>query len=156
MTVRLIVSDIFRDDIEGSDSSEPFLFILPAAGRRALLSISEQLDYAASWVELNKHGGMERIPLSDRQRAIIDATRDGLLEFEQVNEIVEKLEEIRAELELLRGATTGDDYMLDLIATGVGAIDPRLGILIEAVNAVENIMGGSWEPPVEMPPPGTP
>lgn len=147
MTVRLVVSEIFKDDNQGLDSSEPFLFVLPAAGRRALLSLSELLTWEATWIEVDPASGRQiRTPLTDRQQAIIDATRDGLMEFEQVNLIVAKLEEIRQEIELLRSASTNDDTTLELIATGVGALDPRLALLLEGVDAIENLMGGSWTP----------
>lgn len=135
MTTRLVISDIFQDDGANEEglagSAEPFLFILPAAGRRALLSLSELLTYEATWVELVGNGrATTRIPLTDRQKAIIDATRDGLMEVEQVNLIVAKLEEIREELELLRQAQEAEQIEDDMenMVSQLTAIAAVLGV----------------------------
>lgn len=86
---------------------ELLLFALPAKGAHALLSMAEVLTYDATWV--NDSGA--RSPLTDSQRAIIDATISGLMEIEQVNKIATAIEEstvellgIKSELALMRAS----------------------------------------------------
>lgn len=145
MAVRLVVSDIFKDDEEGFDSSEPFLFILPAAGRRALLSMAELLTWDSTWVEIAEWGGQGRTPLTDRQKAIVDATIDGLMEFEQVNEITAKLEEIRQAIEGQTPEQLGDN--IDALTGVLALLDPRLAVLIQILDGIEDVLGGVEEPP---------
>lgn len=155
MALRLVVSDVFIDDeltnesgveVEGlAGSAEPFLFILPAAGRRALLAMSELLTYEATWIEI-ENGRQVRHALDDRQEAIIAATRDGLMEFEQVNLIVTALNEIRDAIQALTAEAADDDSTMETIADGIGLIDPRLALLLEGVDAIETLLGGDWVP----------
>jgi hypothetical protein len=127
------------------DIQEPFLFVLPHAGRHLLLALAQRLEWKATYSD-KSHG--YNYSDWDELQAIVAATHAGLMEMEQVNLIVAKLEEIRQELELLRGAT-GDTEALDLIADGVGLLDPRLNMLLQGLDAIENLMGGSWVPGLE-------
>lgn len=145
MTVRVNWPHIM-DTIEASgyDPREPFLFILPHAGRHLLLAIADRLEWQASFRDFGYN-----FADWDELQDIVAETHHGLMEMEQVNLIVAKLEEIRQELELMRQATqdTSEFDALDAIGVAVTAIDPRLGVLLEAVNAIEDLMGGSWNPP---------
>lgn len=144
MADRLVVADIFRDDTEGLDSSEPFLFMLPAAGRRALLSLSERLLWDATWIRIEE-GQQYREPLSDRQKAIMAATRGGLMEVEQVNKITEKLEEIRQAIEGQTPEELGDN--IDALTSVLALLDPRLATLITILDSIDDVLGGVEEPP---------
>lgn len=146
MTVRLVVSEIFKDDNQGLDSSEPFLFVLPAAGRRALLSLSELLTWEATWIEVDPASGRQiRTPLTDRQQAIIDATRDGLMEFEQVNLITSKLDEL---------ITALDDLGQTVNVSSVCCDQIQAGTTPPAVTPDDYPMPGSGQEPPGYPNPG--
>jgi hypothetical protein len=80
---------------------EPFLFVLPHAGRHLLLAIAERLEWRATYND--KQHGYDFADWDELQ-ALVAATHAGLMEMEQVNLIVAKLEEIREELELIRQA----------------------------------------------------
>lgn len=124
----------------GYDGRELFLFAIPHYGRHLLLAIMERLEWRATFREF----GYDFSDWDELQEVVAE-THAALMWMEQMNLIVEKLEEIRAELELLRTAEGSDDTLQDLV-NAIGLIDPRLGTLVQTVNAIEDVLGGSFEP----------
>lgn len=135
--------DSIKQTIEASgyDAREPFLFVMPHAGRHLLLAIADRLEWEASF-----RGFDYSYDDWDELQAIVADTHKGLMEMEQVNLIVTALNEIRDAIQALTAEAADDDSTMETIADGIGLIDPRLGLLLEGVNAIEDLLGGSWEP----------
>lgn len=115
---------------------EPFLFIVPHFGRHLLLSLADRLEWEATYRDFGYD-----FSDWDYLQTIVAETHSGLMAMEQVNLIVAKLEEIRAEIALLR--ESGGDTLMGELVEAVGLLDPRLGTLIAVVDSIENVLGGT-------------
>ena len=129
-------------EASGYDGREPFLFVMPHYGRHLLLAIMERLEWPATFRDFGYD-----FSDWDELQAIVAETHAGLMWMEQVNLIVAKLEEIRQAIEDM-GATGSDDALIGILA----ALDPRLAALVATVDAIENVLGGDYEPPPLLPP----
>jgi len=63
--------------------------------------------------------------------------------------LIEKLEEIRAEQQGIKEAIELLDMsgVSDGITGLIGLLDPRLVILIELLDSIDDVLGGVYEPP---------
>ncbi len=123
------------------DGGEPFLFVIPHYGRHLLLALADRLEWEASFRDFGYD-----FSDWDYLQDIVAETHAGLMEMEQVNLIVAKLEEIRQEIQLLRESqSTGDNSLSDLVDV-LSLLDPRVAALTQAVDAIETVLGGDYEP----------
>lgn len=144
MSIR-IEWDAIKARVNGSpyEMGEPFLFILPHGGRLLLLSVIQRLTWEASF----RTAGYDYSDWDELQ-AIVEETTQGLMETEQVNLITEQLTRIADAIEGIEGEGNAGSS-IDALTAVLTALDPRLAALLQLVNGIEDVMGGS----VELPPP---
>lgn len=81
---------IQRDLVFDTNMDDMFVFCLPEAGRRGLLSVAERLLWAATWT--NEQG--QRVPINDAQTSVIEQTIAELCEGINMNDLVEAIEQL--------------------------------------------------------------
>ena len=133
------------NDTNGWLYDEPVIVVIPEGGRRILFGL-ENLNWEATY----RIDGYDYADWDELQ-AIIHATYNGLMGATPMIPLIEKLEEIRAETEGIKDAIGNiaipdSSASIDALAA---LIDPRLAVLIQLVDSIDDVMGGVYEPPPE-------
>lgn len=135
------------DDANGWQYDTPVICVLPEAGRRILLGL-EPLNWQATY-RIDDYDYADW----DALQAIVHSTYSGLMEYTPMFPLIEKLDEMRLEQVALREAIEALDFsqdnsaVVDAIVGLLAGLDPRLVILLEIMDSIDDILGGAYEPP---------
>jgi hypothetical protein len=118
-----------------------FLVAIPLAARDIFLTLLEPLSYEATW----RVSGYDYSDFEQLQDILEDTAR-GLMEAEKVETIVNELDRIATALEAMQADSEGSGDSLGIIADVVTAIDPKLGIMLQILDSIDDVLGGVFEP----------
>ena len=136
------VKSLIDEDSNGWLYDEPVVVVIPEAGRRILHGL-ENIDWEATY----RIDGYDYSDW-DALQAIIHATYHGLGDAVAVKDIVTQLTRIADALEAGTDDTSVSDG-LGVIADLLALNDPRLAVLLQILDSIDDVLGGSYEPPPE-------
>lgn len=123
-----------------------FLVAIPLAGRDLLLSNYHALEWEATY----RTAGYDYSDW-DALQGIVAETVHGLQRAEKVLTIVEQLTRIADALEKMEVSGDESNTSLGGILSILTLIYPEIGILLQLIDSIDDVMGGAYEPPPPLP-----